>query len=61
MAPIHPVVDLQVADDRQGHISVAADLGNALVMGRHHLFDDLFFELRAIGWHISIFPALSVD
>lgn len=31
---------------RQGHTGVAADLGNALVVGRHHLFDDLFFELK---------------
>jgi hypothetical protein len=22
-----------------------------LVVRRHHLFDDLFFELRAIDWH----------
>jgi hypothetical protein len=42
-------------------IGDAADLGNALVVGRHHLFDDLFFELRAIDWHISIFLAPSVD
>jgi hypothetical protein len=36
---------------RHGHTGVAADLGNALVVGLHHLFDDLFFELRAIDWH----------
>jgi len=33
-------------------------------MERHHLFDDLFFELRAIDWyefHLSLSPLNSLQ
>jgi hypothetical protein len=40
---------------RNGHAVVAALLGNALVVGRHHLCNGLFFRLRTIDRHLPIF------
>lgn len=38
----------KVGQSLHGYTVVAADLGNALVIRRHHYFYDALFELRAI-------------